>query len=122
MWITGTPRPLSPRLTEGHLSPWQTRPAPRLYIPPGGAGLLGALVGLVLGTALVLVRLLCRSLRGRGVVALLLAGLVLGGCTDAGRTLARVRGITIDPFPGECQPAASVQAGRCIPVATKGLP
>jgi hypothetical protein len=69
-----------------------------------------------------LLRALCRWGRGRWLLVLVLAGLLSGGCVDAGRWLAKARGIQIDPFPGECRTAESVQVGHCVPVAKGGTP
>ena len=50
-----------------------------------------------------------------------LLGLVMSGCEDGARLVARAHGIKVDPFPGTCAPA-SVQAGYCITTKQESKP
>ena len=47
-------------------------------------------------------------------------GLLIGGCQDFDRAVARMHGITIDPFPGPCAQEESIKAGHCVPPKPQG--
>lgn len=46
-------------------------------------------------------------------LAVLLVLLSTLGCQDMARGVAKMHGVTVDPFPGTCAPS-SLQAGYCV--------
>lgn len=93
----------------------------------GGLVTVGATM-LVCGGSLWLVRQLARRVqtwartwwRGVGLVVLLALGSSgLLGCEPMAREVAKLHGVTVDPFPGQCAPE-SVQAGHCVAVKQGG--
>jgi hypothetical protein len=50
-----------------------------------------------------------------GLVVIALLGGTLTGCESAAREVAKLHGVKVDPFPGQCAPE-SFQAGHCVVV------
>ncbi len=85
-----------------------------------------ALLGFQLAILLGLRWVLRHGLRGlrtwwRGLVLVVVLGMMLTGCEQYARAVARLYGYTGDPFPGPCA-AESIHAGRCIQRQQGGKP